>query len=487
MEDLSCLRSCLLDSPFIIFISFNAYGQSNKDEEKKKRLSAITAFIQKYNKELGIRVSGNYNNLNSLYLFYSKNYSSNSENIVKEFINDEKELPGINSFNQDLLSARSFRQSDNIEGIVYQQVYKGVIVKDAGYLFLVKNNKIIHVSGDYYPEIDIKTNPKITASAIREQIKTEFSHQTIFETGDPKLSIVVIEIDEDYEFKLVYSVRCITDQGDYTLSFDANNGTLESKYSESYYSNGSVYNVTPNQGSLTTKSLPNLLGTGKLESSQFIVKDGADGSYAPPDGSGNFIYSSSSQYVSHVNAYWNCEDMKSYLNGLGISQPYTMRNFKIHTNAPPHVDFIYAAVDFGWTQYKTTIMYLFDTDFEMQNRNAGLDGPVIRHEFSHIFLRAYYPDYVSNPNPYPFKGDQYSEKLAVMESHCDYFAVASRAQYGISIIGDYLDDPSQAWVLWRNHDNNYVYRDYNTINVFGGLVGGKTNAWDRCQILTGAL
>jgi len=456
-------------------------AQEIKQDKEARRLAMID-FNTKYDNEWKIRwneKTGTPNNIKGSGL---NKYKGTPEEIALEFFRDEKKMLGISNAKNELSLTRKYSE-EGMTSLTYSQIYKGIPVLGASYLIIIENGNIEFLSGDYYPDIKLDTNPVISASEALRSSQTELTGINILRSYEPELHIYVKEMEEEFKYHLVYHFSVFTDSGDYTLNIDANTGEVVSKTNAGNTSNfassvGSgyevAYTITPftNDMSLTNLDTQSPL---KLENDFFYVVD-ADESVAEADT--NFVYSESNNLVKHVMAYYHANKLRTYMVTAGMNSTYPRWKIQIIVNSLlPGYKVAQFFTDFTYDIFNIDLGEEYSQSGYSIN-NAALDGTIIAHEAAHSCMRSYYADRTSGGDPYPFNYQTTGESKAVEEAYADYFSLSSHYPYAGCIIGKGLEYTWPGGTYFRSHSNYMTKENSTTYDPHdeGMILGGAM--WD---------
>lgn len=408
--------------------------------------------------------------------------STTAEEIAEQFFATEKTMLGISDVKKDLRLIRKFEENDETI-LTYLQLYNGIPVLSSGYLLIIRNGFIEYLSGDFYPDIELKTVPKLDYSQTQKFAAKLYSGINIKKMTDPKLSIYVHNDKNELKYSLVYNVNIISEPCCYEVNIDATSGKIVSEFtskigysfSESTGSGYSIYKtLTAFTNNLSLSGLENQ-NPLKLENDDFYVED-YDGSIATAS-NGKFEYVETSKYVAHVMSYYHATKLVSYFStiGLAASPKYKTRI------EPNYTNFGIGGGEFNpnWFGSDDPVIRLGDdwNNGSWGYRNLAFEGLAIAHEATHAVVRGFYPDWTGGSNP--FKLSASIEGKAINEALADFFSMSIYYPYGGCVLGKWIQDPSYSGNYLRDLSN---FLDYDT-----DYVNNSDYVHSNSRILSGAL
>lgn len=374
----------------------------------------------------------------------------------------------------------------------FQQTYKGIPVLNSGYLISVAEaGEINYISGDFYKDINLNTDPKLNAGQVISSIETDLRGTALDYWKEPELSIYPqLSEDKAEAFALVWHVRVrVEGQPEaWRYYIDAKNGSIIEKKSlvddvhsvhhgfvESEINaeteaarmrrvngSGKVYVVSPNYGGTVSRTLHRLddVSPRRLEGDNVSV-DYYNQTNATSS-TGTFNYSSTNSHFDEVMAYYHSDEFEAWLigKGLGTSQ---VDEVLVTTRHPS----IYAGAIAAARE-----VYFGDSASGLNNPTR--EAAVITHEYMHVVSETY--------NDLQDLG----EPDAMDEAYSDYFGIAYRDDFGgvhSSVMGEYIDQ-SGGKNYTRDLNNSWTMDDYNDIDL---EPNEETQQHDRSVIFSGAL
>lgn len=453
------------------FLSITLYSQTEKNFEE--RVKAKNNFIQKYDGKWQMRWNEKTATPNSIFGYKISKYKGSSQDIAKAFISDEKIMLGISNVDSNVVLERKNHTKNGGDVFVYKQIFKGIPVLKSGYLIAVNGNGEIHyISGDYYPDININTNPKLNKQKIIDEIETNLSPSDIEIVDNPLLSIYPDETESSMNYYLVYKTIIKTDKpmNKWLYIMDGNNGKVISKTSlmAKFTGSGLVYQTNPLHGGGDVSGplyyLYNI-NPRKLDGNQVVVyNDELDEASSL---SGIFNYNTSDTHFDEVMAYYHSNAFYVFLLSRFLDWGHVGK-VTIHVHEPDP-NLIYC-----WTFPSTRVIHMSDGVYGL--RDPAKEAAIICHEFMHIVTYSY--------NRHLYESEEWSESRAMDEAYSDFFALAYKNQFvNSSIVGEYVDvDPYHNWA--RNLINSYTYSQFGQLDLDGN---GVVDEHDNSVIFSGAL
>ena len=185
------------------------------------------------------------------------------DEIARSFLQAHHQLFGIADVNRDLRLDRERFSERGGTRLQYQQYYQGIPVLYSGYLVAVHTNgSIYYLSGDYYPDLTVDTQPTLTPTSALAIIQADLAGASLQILSEPQISIYVSSEQDSLRYHLVYQTQVqgakIDEAWEYLV--DAHTGHIHRKVSliEHINGSGSVYVTNPNHGSPVTRTLHRL-------------------------------------------------------------------------------------------------------------------------------------------------------------------------------------------------------------------------------------
>lgn len=333
----------------------------------------------------------------------------------------------------------------------FQQIWKGLPVKDAVYLVHVrKNGKIDMANGTYYPQIQAPAVP-LLSETIALQTAEQNLGRSMIEPRERSAELVVYPSGEEFLLAWKVELQFQKPLGDWQYYIDAESGTILEKqnrmigfaagsdnsdnltrlaekdginlssdkslpdahpvvFTTGYGNIYPTYPGGPGSSIPVLRTLYRLDGTGYLEGQYVTVENGAGSNAYEP--SHDFTYQSSDPHFDEVNAYYHVDKYRNdYINGLGF-------------NGFTEVD---AVINPGqcnpYYNSGSHSIQLVDGSNCTEVNNTALEDKVIYHEYTHGVM-------YSVGNALWSSSD---EKGAISEGTPDYFA-SSYADYRTTIL-----------------------------------------------------
>ena len=372
---------------------------------------------------------------------------------------------GIADAGKDLRLAKTNMEA-GLTQVTFQQVHQGVPVLYSGYLVSFDAHGVIHyVSGDYFPEIQVDTQPSFSQASVAGLAGSDLG-KPITLMQAPELVVYVDRSADALAYHLAYHTQAISvdslEAAEYV--FDAHTGKLLYKADliEHIDGSGKVYRVHPTYQSLITVTLPRLLNTSprrldgdNINSNNYTFGDATSTT-------GQFYYGATDPHFDDVMVYYHSDDFEVFMIGNGMEQT---RVAKVTS----------------YTRYPGVFAGSIPASRELRfgpenlgnyTRNPTHEAAVIQHEYMHVVSETYNTLTQNN------------EADAMDESYSDYFALAAKNRYvASSVVGEYVDMPGGC-VIRRNLVNTYTYSQLNTNNLDGC---GGVDEHDRSVIFSGGL
>jgi Zn-dependent metalloprotease len=424
-------------------------------------------------------------------------YGANPDNAVAQFILQHRNLLGIQENDFDLTQTKETEASPGARKYQYQQQYRGVPVLHSGYLISVSEGGFIdYISGDFYDDISLETNPKVSTNEVVSIIIDDIGTDAFSAQHEPVLAIYPSPQEKGLSYQLVYSMDVFLedDTGAWRFFIDAQSGevfrkksllshetitegtlislpsepglthTTEANSASSMLINGSgtVYKTSPNFSGTSVQTLYRLdnLSPRKLRGDNITVDyyNNTDASSS----TGSFNYSTSNAHFDEVMVYYHGDVFEGWLIGKGMGNT---RVGKVTATTRYYQGYAYAIP----SQRK-----IFFEDGEIGLNNPTKEAAVIVHEYMHVVSETYH-DLELN-----------LETDAMDEAYSDYFGLAYRNTTGnvsSSVIGEYIDQPGGINYT-RNLNNSYTMDNYASID-FDNYQGSSYH--EKSVILSGAL
>jgi len=361
-------------------------------------------------------------------------YQGSSEDIARQYLDDNKELFSISNVSN--LKPIQTIKSPSGKSVTFLQTYQGIPVFGTETVVSInKHNRITMVINGNKIITDLKsTNPNIS---IEKAIENAFEKINVDKTtllASPQCDLYIYQ-DSLSNANLVWKVNFGAGKplGDWQIFINANSGEIiEIQNLMVNYVNGSgsVFNPDPisalNDASLTdqndadhqglqgaykTVTLTNLndpVGGVYCLQGKYAISEDIEPPYISPvtNASSSFIYNRSQTSFEEVNIYYHINTLREYVGSLGFNPVWDVGEyirFDAHGNWGNH-----------GSHYSPSNCYVSFGDLCI---DAGEDQDVVVHEYGHAIHDAFIAGY-------GFGGDQ----RGVSESIGDYLAISYRRQ-----------------------------------------------------------
>lgn len=462
------MKTCLLKICALVFtlLQISIYAQ---EANYSVRVNAKNDFSQEYNDKWSIRWNEKTATPFSILGYKISKYKGAPEDIAKAFMREEKIMLGISDVDSNMVLEKNNYSGIGGTRLLYKQIYKEIPVLNSGYLIAVNNNsEIYYVSGDYYPEINVNTKPKLNKQEVIKKVEIDLNTVNFEIVGEPILSIYPRDIEDSLSYILVYKIISKQDNTLDELQYiiDANSGIIISKKSliEKINGSGLVYQTNPLHGGTVSKTIHNLsnINPRKLDGNNVIVYN--DVNSEASSSNAVFNYNTTDTHFDEVMAYYHSDEFETFLISKYL-QSNRVGKVTIHT----HDQDLYR---YAASNSSQRIVYLSDGSNFTGLSDPAKEAAVICHEYMHIVSETY------NTLTQNIEAD------AMDESYSDYFGLAYKNQFiNSSIIGEYIDEAG-GYVFSRNLINTYVYSQLNSIDL---EPNGVVDEHDRSIIFSGGL
>jgi len=350
--------------------------------DKQTRKLLMNQFNKKYHNQFKIRWNENTGTPSSIIGHKISKYRGSAFEIAKAFLIDEKRMLGISDVERDVKLEKTNISKRGGKRLLFVQRYNGIPVLNSGYLIAVNTNgEIYYISGDYYPEISVNTEPALSEQEIKSIVIKDLSHTSGVDISKPILSIYPEHIQGKLRYTLVYQLQTKTQNPPSRFGYliNAINGKIVRKQDliERITGNGDVYQTNPIHGNPVNRIIHRLrdLNPRKLDGDNIIVYNYETGEAI--SSSGTFVYDPTNTHFDEVMVYYHSDEFESWLINKGME---TNRVNK--ASAWVHYYTYYAATD-----PITRTMYFQDDESGLQNPTH--EAAVIAHEYTHIVSETY--------------------------------------------------------------------------------------------------
>ena len=416
--------------------------------DKDARIAAMNEFKQKYDGGITIRMHpGTVTPASFIGLRIDK-YRGTPEQIARAFLAEEKTMLGINDSDNDIEVIKIAEDQLGFS-IKVGQRFNDVPVLHSGYLISVdKSGAIYFVSGDYYPDVSVNTEPNITGEAASSVILGDLSGKQPSIKQEPTLYIYPkTKPDGAIQYSLIYKATVSATRESWMYYISAENGSIIEKIDmimdmtiDGY---GKVYETNPVHGDTIRVTLHRLDENNNprlLDGDNVIVYNDEDSEAS--SSTAEFYYDPDNTHFDEVMAYYHCDEFEmAFLVGkIGMSANQLSDQIPVHT----HYQYDYAHFNSS-----TGVINLSDGEGYEGYNNPAKDAGVITHEYMHAVGWSYSQDWAAS-----------YEARAMYEGYCDYFSVGYKNFVlntdTIHTTGEYAHPP-----IGRILDNSFSYpEDY---------------------------
>ena len=152
---------------FIIISSFNLLIAQNISDKKSIRKHELLLFKNKFKGKWNIQWDEKTGTIKSLMGDKITKYKGSVEKIAEDFFTENKSLLGIENFSEQLWLKEKRYPSSGGNCLLFNQHYKGIPILGGGYLIAINNyGEIYYLTGDFYPEIKIEIDKKISPETV---------------------------------------------------------------------------------------------------------------------------------------------------------------------------------------------------------------------------------------------------------------------------------------------------------------------------------
>ena len=434
----------------------------------------------------------------------ARGYTGSPEQASRAFLNDHRAIFGIENIREELQIARSNESKDGRSRVQFQQMYQGLPVINSGYLVARNAEGAIHyVSGDYYPDIQVNTSPRLRARDVVDITQSDLGGASSFSVRqEPVLSVFIDTSGEELAASLAYETRAERRNPieAYKYVVDAHSGEVLQKISlvkdtyggvereenplETFAQSllnpfsadmalpsgtGNVYTTNPLHGSFTSVTLHRLddVSPRVLEGNNIAVTNEEASEAA--SSTGNFAYTPSNTHFDEVMTYYHSDEFEAWLIGdLGMETD----RLDCQITAETHSSDFYAAT------IPTDCQIWYSDGDNISLGNPTRERAILNHEYMHNVSETY--NSLSQDFDAGALDEGYSDFFAVGDRHANTNVTSTRlgAYVGLS--------------LGRTVDNSYQLDDFNAGKngdiARGDLTGdGSFSVHDGGVVLAGAL
>lgn len=356
---------------------------------------------------------------------------------------------------------------------IFQQTHAGLPIEGAVYtVHLTGTSEVYYASGTHYDSVGVdQTQPSVSQSQAVVIARQDLDSQLELREA-PVHELVILPYGSEFRLAWKVVLPAKNPLGRWVYYVSASDGTILSGRNDmdTATAQGDIYDHHPERGSVVTRTLTHLDGSGMELDGNYVRVLNEDAPEAV-ESDGTFSYSSSNTHFDEVMVYYHATEFQKYL-GNEVSYPYL--------NYPNNLVQVEATVHFGSNLNQAgadfpDVLVFGDGDGFTFNDTAKEDD-VIAHEYQHLVT-----GHIANSGLDHSQGDNnvdFNETGAMDEAFSDYFG----ATYANSPkIGEYV------WVgpgSLRNIDNSYTVSDWDGV---GSDEWGPTQFHNGGQIFGGAL
>ncbi len=313
----------------------------------------------------------------TIYGFKSKPYAglNRPDEIARQFLKDNRAIFRMDGDLSDLVLLRAFEDND-VYHIDFKQTYDGIPVYGAEYSVAVGADKTIHMAGGrYYTNTTAPANAVISEEEARERALAFFNMEKS-DLRESESELVIVPGDAPF---LAYRLGL----NQWEAVVNAGTGKVEI-YFERYMrigGTGNVYPKDPVNSSLTTVTIPRLLGAGYYLDGTYIeaTNDNLGDAFSA---SRNFQYTPPS-YTQHdsthfddANVYYHVDKYYvDYWQAVGFSGLGVQVLASVHDSYPYGHDNAVA----NWGTMRLYFGHGISIFWDLAKQND-----VIYHEYTHL-------------------------------------------------------------------------------------------------------
>ena len=176
MKRINILLLCTFLCPAVLSLSGFMIQQI---PDKEERISAINDFRQQFGDEMKVRVRPETGIPASIHGQRITKYRGTPEQIARAFITEEKTMFGIRDPQRDIEVVKSVYSEKLGTIITFEQRYNSIPVLYSCYIIGVDNDGSIYcINGRYFPDVQLDTNPNITAVQASAVVENDLSGKT---------------------------------------------------------------------------------------------------------------------------------------------------------------------------------------------------------------------------------------------------------------------------------------------------------------------
>lgn len=176
----------------VLFLLIISLGFIQEPVSKGDRKAAMESFKQKYGNRWDVEWDYKTGTPSNIIGHRITKYGGTPEQIAMAFFSEEKRMLGIGNVNTDLVLTKTNYTPKGGTRLRFGQNYKSIPIIASGYLVAVGNDGgIYYVSGDYFPDVKVDTQPAVSPEAAKSIVRSDLSQLKIDKIAEPVLSIQV--------------------------------------------------------------------------------------------------------------------------------------------------------------------------------------------------------------------------------------------------------------------------------------------------------
>ncbi|MDX1670720.1 MAG: hypothetical protein R3211_00160 [Balneolaceae bacterium] len=381
------------------------------------------------------------------------------EQAAREFLAQNQSLFGMRKDLADLnlievdLSPRGNRH------VRFQQTYKGTPIYDATYQVHIRpDGRIDMANGHYYPNIEVSTDPSVSAASAIRTVEADLGAQTILKEI-PVTELMIFRNPKTDAFALTWRV-VIAEKGLHWQYFiDAANGQVLEKLemSTSITGDGDIIQetscTTPNP---VNRDLFRLFGNGYLEGTYANVHNEETSRAFSQNNS--FQYAVDNTHFEEVNVYYHIDTYRhNYLDNIGLAGEKIGSDLDLEA-------FVHDPIyDASYIFSQEAVRFGDPPDFALQDE-------VIYHEFVHAAADAVNGNHRIDPWD--------DEEGAIGEGTADYFpgSFTGDAQIGICVLFNPRDMENPDIATYEDYLNNLPVGEHEGGEFFSAILWDLRNS-----------
>lgn len=334
-------------------------------------------------------------------LIYNINIPLQSEYKVRQFIEENFQLLGINPNNSQL----SLKRTNFFEEFTvyrYQQMFDGIEVDGGEIVALLKGDNLIQISNSSR-QIDNPSYSFVYSSDAAKSIVLNHLKPSLYNEKDFEVNKAFLELgDGFYPVYKVY-IESYVPVASFIYYVDARDGSIIQRINRILNASGSVYMDSPEKsGTPTTVTLTNMTSSSFLQGNYIDTFSNCDPRYAcsdsnrqaRADSSGNFIYNPNEAGATSTNPYDPFAEVMNFyhinrahdwykskgINALDFKLEAAVNVVKLGTEMQCNAAYIGGAFIVG--------LCLASNPYNVSKKNVNIayDADVMMHEYTHGFV-----------------------------------------------------------------------------------------------------